>query len=272
MKKTLISMMLALICCFGFLLSGCGATPEVYEISVYINGANFGTVDDISGQYTEGASVTITATPYENQTFLCWMHDGKAVSNKAQYTFTVNEQTSGSYIALFNCADLEYVMLDSFVFTNNILPQNNSTEQLLTELNINMGHSLNELVKVYSCTGDALMQSRVIELSNAILYEENKTPYAFDKTKVIYLEVEAKYLTITEDIELEYSSLTTFTIGAVDVGQPIANIENQDLNLTTNTATGWVLETQNPDTSYQKNQILINFANLSTFEFESVEQ
>ena len=109
--------MLALVC--GLTLVGCSTTPKKFDIAVYINGANFGRVsDDVNGTYDEGQNVTISATPYENQTFFCWLHDNQVVSVESTYTFEVNEKASGSYIALFVCQDLEFIYLDSFAFLN----------------------------------------------------------------------------------------------------------------------------------------------------------
>ena len=70
MKKIFSILLLTLVC--GLTLVGCTTTPKKYDIAVYINGASFGRVsDDVNGTYEEGQSVTISSTPYENQTFFC---------------------------------------------------------------------------------------------------------------------------------------------------------------------------------------------------------
>ena len=269
MKKSIFGLVLAIFC-FCLMLTGCGKTPAEYEISVLINGAVFGTVEDVSGTYLEGASVTINAKPYDGQTFFCWLHDGKIVSADLEYTFTVNEENSGSYLALFECADLEYISLDSFDFTNSIPEYNGDTEQTLSEITLSFGYSQNELYTVYTCTEDNLPEEEASTVSFDTIYAETQFPYAFDKTKDIYIKVFVKYITLLADVELEYISETTFILPSTNVGETVQNVENQVLNITKNTANeNLVLEDTNQETgNYKQNSISINFKNLSDFTFE----
>ena len=64
--------------------------PPTYTISVSANPTNGGTVAG-GGNYTEGESCTVTATPNTNYTFNNWTENGEVISSDASYTFIVNE-------------------------------------------------------------------------------------------------------------------------------------------------------------------------------------
>ena len=64
--------------------------PQTYTVSVSANPTNGGSVSG-GGNYTEGQSCTITATPNTNYTFSNWTENGIVVSSSANYTFIVNE-------------------------------------------------------------------------------------------------------------------------------------------------------------------------------------
>ena len=83
--------------CVCFLFAGCGETPAEYDIYVYVNGANYGTVEDVSGTYTEGQDITITAKPKTGHSFFGWVHDNQLVSTEAVYTFKMDEKNSGAW-------------------------------------------------------------------------------------------------------------------------------------------------------------------------------
>lgn len=63
-----------------------------YTISVSVGAdqADWGTVSG-GGQYQEGESVTVTATPNEGHQFVAWQEGGQTVSTSASYTFTISE-------------------------------------------------------------------------------------------------------------------------------------------------------------------------------------
>lgn len=261
MKKLFSFVLLALIC--GLTLVGCSTTPKKYDIAVYINGANFGRVsDDVNGTYEEGQSVTISATPYENQTFFCWLHDNQVVSIESTYTFKVDEKASGSYIALFSCLDLEYICLDNFAFENGVtLGGEDDVEIVLKNFTLSIGHSQNELVDVYSSIeyGDEVG----ISVDSTILYEENQFPFAFDKTSSIYVKVLVAY----ERAGIEYISETITTIPATNVGTEHTNVESLALNEALCTLNPNIPALEGSDGS----SISINFKKLSDFEFKIEE-
>lgn len=65
------------------------ATPAVktHTITATIDPTGGGTVTG-AGQYQEGASVTLTATPADGYQFMGWQEDGQTVSTDNPYTFT----------------------------------------------------------------------------------------------------------------------------------------------------------------------------------------
>lgn len=254
MKKILPIFLIALM--FGAVLSGCTSTPKKFDVSVFINGAIFGRVnDEINGTYTEGDEVTIVATPYENQTFFCWMHDNQVVSNQSTYTFEINEQSSGSYIALFNCADLEYVYIDSFEIVDNASNQAIAQDRPVTlvGLNISLGYNQNDLVTVYSET--------TVSQNEQSLYAEN-FPFAFDKTRNLYIRI-----TLTHTREnLQYSSKTTIIKQSVNIGEQVENVSDYQL------ATAYCVSIEDLELDQQQpSTISINFKPLSQFIFPEIE-
>lgn len=76
---------------FGDVSATCLVTvlPNIYTIDVEPNPAHGGDVSG-GGDYEDGASVTITASPKVGFHFLEWIENGSQVSTDASYTFTVN--------------------------------------------------------------------------------------------------------------------------------------------------------------------------------------
>lgn len=76
---------------FGDVSATCLVTvlPNIYTIDVEPNPAHGGDVSG-GGDYEDGASVTITASPKAGFHFLEWIENGSQVSTDASYTFTVN--------------------------------------------------------------------------------------------------------------------------------------------------------------------------------------
>lgn len=76
---------------FGDVSATCLVTvlPNMYTIDVEPNPAHGGDVSG-SGDYEDGTSVTITASPKAGFRFLEWIENGSQVSTDASYTFTVN--------------------------------------------------------------------------------------------------------------------------------------------------------------------------------------
>lgn len=63
------------------------ATIPVYAVVTSIDPAGSGTASG-AGSYTEGQTVTVTATPGDGYKFVAWQENGQTVSEDAEYTFT----------------------------------------------------------------------------------------------------------------------------------------------------------------------------------------
>lgn len=275
MKRILSIITFLIVCSFSVLLSGCGETPAKYEIEVLVNGANFGTVEDVSGTYTENSNITIKAKPFSGETFFCWIHDGKVVSINAEYTFSLNEQSSGTYIALFNCPDLEYFYLDSLSFVNNIATYDGEIEQSLKQISLNFGYSLNQMYNVLTLENETLPTLEQSTLTNDLLYANNTMPFTFDKTKDLYINVKVVYTKLIAESEIEFISETSFVLRKKDIGiaeeNKVENLLDKSLNLTKCTINELVLETINEDLTYNQNKISLLFKELKDFNFASQE-
>lgn len=70
-----------------------------YDITVTANPAEGGTVTG-AGNYDQGATVTLTATPNVGYSFINWTKNGTVVSTEATYSFTANEPAA--FVANFS--------------------------------------------------------------------------------------------------------------------------------------------------------------------------
>lgn len=265
MKNKVITKVLCLfIACFCFVLAGCTSTPNFYEITTQINGANYGMVVGGGESYEEGTEVTIKAMPYDENKFFCWLLNNKVASTSAEHTFLVNKETAGNYLALFECAELEFISLESFTIINGI--ESNTEEPIIIKnVQLSFGYNQNELTNIYSAQAENLQ-----DVENTIafetIYSENALPFAFDKTKDIYIKILVTY----QWGEIEYVSDTMQVMNGVSVGQnTIGTISNQVLTIAKNPSNENItLE------GSQNSNISINFKALSTFELpeENVEE
>jgi hypothetical protein len=62
--------------------------PKQYKLSVTASPTADGTVSG-AGTFSEGSSVTVTATPNGSHAFVNWTQNTKVVSTSASYTFTM---------------------------------------------------------------------------------------------------------------------------------------------------------------------------------------
>ena len=71
-----------------------------YDIAVSASPASYGTVTG-AGTFIYGTTCTISATPNEDYIFANWTLNGEVVSDNDTYSFTVNDETAGEYVAHF---------------------------------------------------------------------------------------------------------------------------------------------------------------------------
>lgn len=107
MNKLLISIV-TLVLIPSFLI-GCNNNqerPEDKNVSINVtNGSGTGT-------YKVGDTATLTATIPEGQLFYNWTKDNNEVSKDNPYTFTVNENSGGTYVANFNDITFTVTVID----------------------------------------------------------------------------------------------------------------------------------------------------------------
>ena len=96
------------------------AAPQ-YTITVNSNNVSWGTASG-GGEFTEGTSITIHATPNTGYDFLKWTKDGLEVSTSQDYTFTVTE--NATYTAVFGEHAVDY-----YTIIAGVTPMNSGTVQ-----------------------------------------------------------------------------------------------------------------------------------------------
>ncbi len=126
----------------AILFAGCG-TPAVYSIIAKTSDVEYGSVSG-QGNFTEGTSITIKASPVKEANFLCWTLNNKVVSNEANYTFQVNKNTQGTYVALFD------QRLDYYALTEIALSFNEGVQIQQMDLSLKTGASLSALQTIYN--------------------------------------------------------------------------------------------------------------------------
>lgn len=157
-----------------FALLGCDEVPT-YNVNVYTSDGVYGTVSG-DGTYASGSTVTLTATPKGNGTFVSWIYqnstelktDGTytvSTSNetsKSTLSFKISESTKGSYTAVFDEKGktegnkMFYIKLDSYRLTTLDPSTNNGTTEsddllsAMTNANLTFYHgkTSNDLVEV----------------------------------------------------------------------------------------------------------------------------
>ncbi len=73
----------------GFVLETTGDAPETYALILAVEPEGTGTVSG-AGEYVEGATVPVSATPAEGYQFVNWTDtDGATISTQASFTFTM---------------------------------------------------------------------------------------------------------------------------------------------------------------------------------------
>lgn len=142
MKKfflVLICMLIISPCAIMF--AGCG-TPAVYTILAKTSDVEYGSVSG-QGNFTEGTTITIKASPVKEANFLCWTLNNKIVSNEANYKFQVNKDTQGTYVALFD------KRLDYYTLSEVSLSFNEGVQIQQMDLKLQVGPSLSSLQTTY---------------------------------------------------------------------------------------------------------------------------
>lgn len=264
-KKLLSVALVALIATFGLALGGCDENLDSYDVIVKVNGAKYGDVYGGNDTYTVGTNITIKAKPKattsqtSQNVFVCWVHDNKVVSTEAEYTFKLSFETAGTYVALFECADLEYVAINNLVINSGTFLNVGTAGASISKLSLKMGYSENRLIEVYSSDDVAFVNESLTLDSSSFLHDEN-FPYVFDKTRNLFVKVDITYLYSSS--EIEYVSSTIITIPATEVGGGVPSASGE-LNAPVMTGGSLVLPYSTAPT------LEVNFISLSDFDLGS---
>lgn len=140
MKKKLSILLLAIFLIPVFAIFGCGSTDS-YKISIGFNTKN-GDVTG-AGTYAKDSTVTLVATAFEGQEFVCWAYQGETrISQDAVYslnnvenenqqitkstlTFKSTSKTQGLYMAVFSDSKMMFTELTSWYVTSDAdIPEN----------------------------------------------------------------------------------------------------------------------------------------------------
>lgn len=187
----------------ALILSACG-TPAVYSIVAKTSDVEYGSVSG-QGDFTEGTSVTIRATAVKDANFLCWTHNNKVVSNEANYTFTVNKDTQGSYVALFD------QRLDYYALSEVALSFNDGVQIQQMVLNIQAGPSLSSLQTIYDVTTNPVELTQNIDtvpgFFSGYLIHKKTTDQNFYCRLTATASYEEEGRTFNESFDLDFSTL-----------------------------------------------------------------
>ena len=263
MKNKFISiLLLCLLFVTGFVFSGCDGSKKSYDIVAYTWNSRYGLVDMLDDSFLEGTSVTVNARPLitnsssNSSEFVCWIHDNKVVSAESEFTFEVSLETSGVYYAVFTCPELEFVAVDNFTFTNELVAEG---EFSIKDFTLQIGNSQDSYQTVFTATEEDL-SALTIAKNFEDLYIEDNFPYVFNKLEKIYIKLDVTYILSGN----EYISSTEKTIAPLNLGQTIdeltfnlekANMNNSEIELVDS----------------DLNTFTINFTSLENFVFEKEE-
>ena len=204
MKKFfLVLICMLIISPFAVMFAGCG-TPAVYSIIAKTSDVEYGSVSG-QGNFAEGTKITIKASPVKEANFLCWTLNNKVVSNEANYTFQVNKDTQGTYVALFD------QRLDYYALTEIALSFEEGVQIQQMDINLQAGSSLSSLQTIYNISTNPVEVTQnadtVPEFYSKYLIHKKTT----DTTYYCRLSAKASYeeesRTFKESFELDFSAL-----------------------------------------------------------------
>jgi len=204
MKKkisTLLFCFLMIFSAIGF--SGCGETDLPLNILATSSNTQKGTVSG-SGFYKADYTVTLSANPKNNQSFICWVKDNVVVSNEQNFIFVASTSTEGKYTALFSTENLEYFMLNGISYNISGLEITN-TDLYLSKI-IDFKVKMSEAPSLY--TDLAKIENE--DVSNTGNFSSNN--FEFTK-KILYLS-KTYYFSVV--LKVQYTNLTTLATSTAE--------------------------------------------------------
>lgn len=210
MKRKLFSLLLCfLVGISTFAFSACDDDISYHSILVTSSNAiNCGDVTG-SGNYKTNSTVTLTATPKNDNTFLAWTKNDLVVSYDATFTFVASSATEGKYIALFSTSTFDYVLLNgvSYDLMNLTLDNPNlyATEVVSWRLKSNTVSTLYKNLASFEnqeISNIGSFSSENVDFENKIFFSHKQ--YFFTLTMVIEYTNNKTQLTTTEQITTDF--------------------------------------------------------------------
>lgn len=114
-------------------LSLFGCTPIINNHAISATSSNLYSGGSVSGygNYKTGTTVTLKASPLQENGFLAWIKDESIVSYDAEYSFTASSSTEGKYIALFETPSFEFARLANVAYNLNSFSVNDTEVELV---------------------------------------------------------------------------------------------------------------------------------------------
>lgn len=218
MKRKLSFVFASLMLCFVIItFFGCTKTPDKYNVNVNVWHSNYGYAYG-EGTFDEGTEVTITAMPKQDSEFLAWMKENVIMSYESEYTFEINNESSGTYTAIFTCPQLELVNLKQIIFSDTY----ESTDNFSTiDVNFSIGSSFRTLSEAYSTTIEDVTEFDITEIA-----------FAFDCTEKIMVRVNLVYtLNTVIDEEETIIQSEAETLIEIELIENVFESEEFSLNL-----------------------------------------
>lgn len=140
MKKKWVMLLLIVLIMPIVALFGCDEV-SLYSVSVFTSSSKYGKVmlnnsSSGSGTFSEGSTITLTATTLNGSSFICWAYQNSVeIANDSTYkitnttdsdnkttksvlTFSINSTTQGNYTAIFSDGEMMYTQFQSMRITS----------------------------------------------------------------------------------------------------------------------------------------------------------
>ena len=275
-KRNFILTLILSLAFVGCIFAGCTKTPAKYEITVKTFGANLGSIEGGNAIYNEGDSVTIKAIPATSSSstnkFFCWLLNNKVASTEAEYTFEVNSETAGNYVAIFTSPYLEFFSLTDIILDSGIVTEQNQNT-LVTKIEIYLGSIENLLTLAYTAESEKF--DNKITLNSTDIYSKDQYPFAYNAQNDIFVRIVVTY--VQDDITF-VSSTNARIAGNDDVTKDVIELKNE-AESTEEETVGIILNNgvnqENEDLQLNiagTPTISLKFQRLSTFTFTTEEQ
>lgn len=185
MKKKFSMLLLSILILPLVALFGCDESVS-YTVNVYSSSTIYGSVSG-KGSYSEGSTVTLTATALKGSHFIAWVRQNTiltsggtySISNteddsgeisKSTLTFSSSSSTQGEYYAVFAENNIVYVKLDSFFISTTAdsdgEEDSESQAEIMTASSINISQGSTSLSTIYSTSNVSIKDGVLVTTEN----------------------------------------------------------------------------------------------------------